>query len=64
MQGDASDPTVSQNISVGNVCIFKLSMNEWKIGRVLNFTYYLEKYKSSQYTPIPHFTLLINQKRQ
>ena len=23
-------------------------MNEWKIGRVLSFAYYLEKYKSSQ----------------
>ena len=48
MQGDASDPTVSETISVGNVYVFKLSMNEWKIGRVLSFTYYLEKYKSSQ----------------
>ena len=47
-QGDASDPTVSETISVGNVCIFKLSMSEWKIGRVLSFAYYLEKYKSSQ----------------
>ena len=48
MQGDTFDPTVSQTISVGNVCVFKFSANEWKIGRVLSFAYYLERYKSSQ----------------
>lgn len=27
---------------------FKLSSSTWKMGRVLNFAYYLEKYESAQ----------------
>jgi len=31
-QIDTSDPIVCDNISIGNVCVFKFSMREWKVG--------------------------------
>ena len=39
---------VSETLSVGDICVFKISSTQWKLGRVLNFSYYLEKTKSSQ----------------
>ena len=41
---------MSETIEVGNICVFKDSINTltWKIGRVLQFSFFLEKTKSSQ----------------
>ena len=42
------DPAVNQLLEVGSICVFKDSKSLYKIGRVLQFAYYLEKTKSSQ----------------
>lgn len=46
----ASDvvPTVSKVINVGDICVFVKSHECWQIGRVLQFSFYLEKTKGSQ----------------
>lgn len=45
-----TDPSVCETIEVGNICVFKDSKNThtWKMGRVLQFSFFLEKTKSSQ----------------
>jgi len=55
--------TVSETISVGNICVFKFSTRVWKIGRVLSFTYYLEKYKSAQAYSKPTFSFAYSSKK-
>ena len=42
-------PTVNKSITVGDICVFRSSKKQsWHIGRVLQFSFYLEKIKSSQ----------------
>ena len=41
-------PTVCSTVDVGNTCIFKSSEGSLKIGKLLQFAYYLEKKKGSQ----------------
>jgi hypothetical protein len=36
-------PYVCDSINVGDVCVFKCPQKSWKVGRVLQFSYYLEK---------------------
>ena len=43
-----TNPIVCQSLQVGNICVFIDSKDKWKIGRVLQFSYYLEKTKSAQ----------------
>ena len=44
----AVHPIVCSSISVGDMCIFKTTDQDWKVGRVLQFSNYLEKLKSAQ----------------
>ena len=44
----SEDPAVLQSLEVGDICIFKDPKTKCKIGRVLQFAYYLEKTKSAQ----------------
>ncbi len=41
----AGNPVVCTTLEMGDVCIFKILPTEWKIGRVLQFSYYHEKRK-------------------
>ena len=41
-------PEVCQTLEVSNICVFKESQSSWKIGRVLQFSHYLEKTKTAQ----------------
>ena len=43
-----TNPIVCQSLQVGNICVFMDSKGKWKIGIVLQFSYYLEKSKSAQ----------------
>ena len=46
-----TNPIVSTTLSVGDICVFCISSAQWKIGRILSFSYFLEKTKASrQYT--------------
>ena len=36
-------PVVRSSISVGDICVFRTVNKEWRIGRVLQFSHYLEK---------------------
>ena len=39
----STHPVVCQILEVANICVFKHSKSKWKIGRVQQFSYYLEK---------------------
>lgn len=41
------NPVVCNTIEVGNICVFK-NAESWRIGKVLQFSYYKEKTKKSQ----------------
>lgn len=41
-------PTICNTVEIVKLCIFKCSKAKWKIGRLLQFAYYLEKTKSAQ----------------
>ena len=41
-------PMIRQLVKLFQLEIFVFSTTAWKIGRVLSFAYYLEKYKSAQ----------------
>ena len=42
------NPVVSATLSVGDISVFHISSAQWKIGRILSFSYFLEKTKASQ----------------
>ena len=49
-QKDGVKPLICATINIGDVCVFRHSEKEWRIGRVLQFSYFLEKTKkASQY---------------
>ena len=41
-------PLVCSTINLGDICAFKLSDKEWKLGRVLQFSYFKEKTKKAK----------------
>ena len=41
-------PSVSNSLNVGDICVFNRSQGQWQIGRVLQFSFFLEKTKSAQ----------------
>ncbi len=43
----SSSPTVSKIIHIGDICAFRNTEN-WQIGRILQFSYYMEKTKRAQ----------------
>ena len=46
----ANTPTVCTTIQVGDICVFKASQGEWRLGRILQFSYFQEKTKrATQY---------------
>ncbi len=45
----SNQPSQGEEISLGNVCVFKYSgMSSWQIGKILKFSYYKQKAKASQ----------------
>ena len=58
-------PTVNKSITVGDICVFRSSKKQsWHIGRVLQFSFYLEKTKSSQqYSGVTVQLTTMNMKR-
>ena len=50
-QLDGVKPLICAAINIGDLCVFRHSEKEWRIGRVLQFSYFLEKTKkASQYS--------------
>ena len=45
---NGTNPVVSETLSVGDTCVFRISSTQWKVGRILSFSYFLEKIKTSQ----------------
>lgn len=45
------NPVVCKTISVSNICIFKFSPTNWKIGKIQNFSYFKEKTKTGRQYP-------------
>ena len=51
MRTPDNTPTVCSTIQVGDICVFKASQGEWRLGRILQFSYFREKTKkATQYS--------------